>query len=464
MPVPGELEGPGVNEPEPRGERCGNRGGPDVGQANAVWRDPYPEDVARKESAKAAKESDKNIPAGAVDVLLALRSAWVVLGDDNRVIRRSPAAVPYGLVRGKKLRVDEVLELVDLVRKDGGIREIDLQVPRSHRGTELLTLDVRVAQLGDTVLVLAEDQTAVRRVDAVRRDFVANVSHELKTPVGALALLAEAVQGSADDPDAVRRFSGRMQHEASRLTQLVQDLISLSRLQNQNPLRDGHIASIDDVVSEAVDALHLEADARQIRLEVRGQHGLTVFGDEDQLITAVRNLVTNAINYSPDHTRVSVAVQTVGKHDDVVEVGVTDQGIGIPEGDLERIFERFYRVDPARSRATGGTGLGLSIVKHIVSNHGGDVRVWSSSGAGSTFTLRLPRYRQDAHPRLLGVTNAAGRPLKRTVRVRPPVEPAVDPSEVPDTPRAAVARPEQRPAAEPADEYPTDRPQDEVAL
>ena len=164
--------------------------------------------MARKDSAKALKEADKRIPAGAADVLSALRLAWVILGDDDKVIRRSPTAVPYGLVRGKRLRVDEVSELVEQVRSDGVIREIDLQVPRSHRGTELLTLDVRVAPLGDLVLVLAEDQTAVRRVDAVRRDFVANVSHELKTPVGALALLAEAVQGSADDPDAVRRFSG----------------------------------------------------------------------------------------------------------------------------------------------------------------------------------------------------------------------------------------------------------------
>jgi two-component system sensor histidine kinase SenX3 len=376
--------------------------------------------VARKESAKAlakAKAWDERTPPGAVDVLVALRSAWVILGEDNKVIRRSPTAVPYGLVRGKKLRVDEVLELVEMVRADGLIREIDLQVPRSHRGTELLTLDVRVAPLGKDVLVLAEDQTAVRRIDAVRRDFVANVSHELKTPVGALALLAEAVEGSADDPDAVRRFAGRMQHEAVRLSQLVQDVIALSRLQTHDPLRDGHKAGVDDVVSEAVDAVHLEADARQIRLEVRGQHGLVVFGDEDQLITAVRNLVANAINYSPDHTRVSVTVQTVGKRDDLVEVSVTDQGIGIPERDLERIFERFYRVDPARSRATGGTGLGLSIVKHIVTNHGGTVRVWSSSGSGSTFTLRLPRFRVEAS----GTATAPGslpRPRRRTVRLR----------------------------------------------
>lgn len=329
-------------------------------------------------------------------MLLTLRSAWVVLDEDDRVVRRSPVAIPYGLVGVKRLSVDTLSELVAKVRRDGQVREVDVQVPRSHPGTELLTLYVRVAPLGDGyVLVLAEDLTAVRRLDAVRRDFVANVSHELKTPVGALSLLAEAVHGSADDPHAVRRFSARMQHEAARLGELVQDLIALSRLQTHDPLRDGEVVGVDDVVAEAIDRMHLEAQARQIRLEVRGQHGLSLFGDEDQLSTAVRNLVTNAINYSPDHTRVTVSVQTAGRNGELVEIGVTDQGIGIPERELERVFERFYRVDPARSRATGGTGLGLSIVKHIATNHGGEVRVWSSPGSGSTFTLSMPRHSPD---------------------------------------------------------------------
>ena len=326
---------------------------------------------------------------GAEAVLAALRSAWVVLDPSDRVIRSSPSALPYGLVRGRRLRVDTLLVLARQVRRDRQVREIEIEVPRGHRGTELLSLDVRLAPLGDLVLVLAEDHTALRRLDAVRRDFVANVSHELKTPVGALALLAEAVLGSADDPPAVRRFAGRMQHESNRLTMMVQDLISLSRLQNNDPLRGASIVNVDDVVAEAVDTTHLEAEARQIRLEVRGQHGLAVLGNEEQLATAVRNLIANAINYSPDHTRVTIGISVV---EGVVEISVADQGIGIPERDLERIFERFYRVDPARSRATGGTGLGLSIVKHVSANHGGEVRVWSSEGSGSTFTLRLPSH------------------------------------------------------------------------
>ncbi len=325
-------------------------------------------------------------------MLSALKSAWVVLDQRDRVVRSSPSALPYGLIRGNRLRVETLVLLARQVRRDGEVRELEVEVPRGHRGTELLILDVLLAPLDDLVLLLADDQTAVRRLDAVRRDFVVNVSHELKTPVGALALLSEAVSGSADDPQAVRRFATRMQHESSRLTMMVQDLIALSRLQSNDPLRQAQIVNIDDVVAEAVDSTHMEAEAREIRLEVRGQHGLTVLGDDDQLATALRNLIANAINYSPDHTRITIAV---GLADSVVEVGVADQGIGIPERDLERIFERFYRVDPARSRATGGTGLGLSIVKHVAANHGGEVRVWSADGAGSTFTLRLPAHTGD---------------------------------------------------------------------
>jgi two-component system sensor histidine kinase SenX3 len=340
-------------------------------------------------AAETVARPEMTLPEGVEAVLAALRSAWVVLDSHDRVVRSSPSALPYGLVRGQRLRVDTLLVLARQVRRDRQVRELEIEVPRGHRGTELLSLDIRLAPLDDLVLVLAEDHSALRRLDAVRRDFVANVSHELKTPVGALALLAEAVLGSADDPQAVRRFAGRMQHESGRLTMMVQDLIALSRLQSNDPLRGARIVNVDDVVSEAVDTTHLEAEARRIRLEVRGQHGLVVLGDEDQLATAVRNLIANAINYSPDHTRVTIGVSMV---EQVVEVSVADQGIGIPERDLERIFERFYRVDPARSRATGGTGLGLSIVKHVSANHGGEVRVWSSEGSGSTFTLRLPAH------------------------------------------------------------------------
>ncbi|NUR59680.1 MAG: GHKL domain-containing protein, partial [Catenulispora sp.] len=218
--------------------------------------------------------------------------------------------------------------------------------------------------------------------------FVANVSHELKTPVGALSLLAEAVQSASDDPEAVRRFAARMQQESHRLTSLIQDLIDLSRVQIDAPLaataEQVHVA---EVVADALDRSSAAAAARRIDLIADAEEDAVVRGDRTQLAAALGNLVENAVNYSPEETRVAVTVKRAG---DRVEIAVTDQGIGIPERDLERIFERFYRVDPARSRATGGTGLGLSIVKHIAATHGGEVTVWSSEGNGSTFTLRLP--------------------------------------------------------------------------
>jgi len=246
---------------------------------------------------------------------------------------------------------------------------------------------VSSSTLNGLVLLLVEDQTESRRVEEVRRDFVANTSHELKTPVGALALLAETVEDAADDPEAVRRFASRMRQEAARLTNLVQDMITLSRIQAAEPIPDPVPVALDAVVAEALDRCRMKASARGIDLVAVGEHGLSVLGDEDLLVTALRNLLENAVAYSPDKTRVDVST---GQADDAVEISVSDQGIGIPERDLERIFERFYRVDPARSRATGGTGLGLAIVKHVTAAHGGKVTVVSSEGAGSTFTLRLP--------------------------------------------------------------------------
>jgi two-component system sensor histidine kinase SenX3 len=248
---------------------------------------------------------------------------------------------------------------------------------------------VRIAPLGSRlVLVLVEDRTEARRVDEVRRDFVANVSHELKTPIGALALLAETVEDAAEDPEAVRRFAGRMRQEASRLTKLAQDLIILSRIQAAEPIPDPIPVELAIVVAEALDRCRMKANAHGIELAATTDPGLVVLGDEDLLVNALRNLLENAVAYSPEKTRVVVSTRRIDDH--AAEVSVADQGIGIPQRDLERIFERFYRVDPARSRATGGTGLGLAIVKHVTAAHGGEVKVWSREGAGSTFTLRLP--------------------------------------------------------------------------
>ena len=332
------------------------------------------------------------LPAGVADVLALLKSSTVVLDAEDRVVRASPSAYAFGLVKEARLLQPDMLEMVRQVRRDGEIRERELELPRGPIGSATLAVLARVAPLGSTlVLVMVEDRTEARRVDAVRRDFVANVSHELKTPVGAMALLAEALVDAADDPEAVRRFAGRMQHESERLTRLVQDVIELSRLQGHDPLEAPTLVSLDDVVAEAVDRSRLTAEVRDITLVSGGVSGLKVMGDSRQLVTALGNLVDNAVRYGPTGSRVAVSVAEVDDESGrVAELSVTDEGPGIAEAERNRIFERFYRVDSARSRDTGGTGLGLSIVKHVAAGHGGEATVWSAEGTGSTFTLRLP--------------------------------------------------------------------------
>ena len=334
------------------------------------------------------------LPPGIASVLSVLSSSAVVLDGEDCVLQASEAARSFGLVKGERLMASELVALARQVRRDGEIREGEFEVSAGGSiGGRMTSFAVRVAPLGGDVgceglvLVLAEDQTESRRVEEVRRDFVANVSHELKTPVGALALLAETVEDAADDPEAVRRFAGRMRQEASRLTNLVQDIITLSRIQAAEPVPDPVAVQVDAIVAEALDRCRMKANARGIALVDVGDQGLGVLGDEDLLLTAIRNLLENAVAYSPERTRVLVTTRRAG---DQVEISVEDQGIGIPERDLQRIFERFYRVDPARSRATGGTGLGLAIVKHVTAAHRGNVTVRSVEGAGSTFTLSLP--------------------------------------------------------------------------
>jgi two-component system sensor histidine kinase SenX3 len=327
---------------------------------------------------------------GARDVLEALPLAVLVVDVADEVLLDNLAARELGLVRssGVLAALPQLRELVRTTRLTGRRQEVELASPLLRPGRAPAVFVARLAPVGDgTVAVLLQDVTESRRVEDVRRDFVANVSHELKTPVGAMSLLAEALLDCSEDPDAVRRFGGRVQVEAGRLARLVQELIDLSRLQGADPLPEATLVPVDQVVAEAVDRCRTAATARAIDIVRGGDSGLVVRGSESQLVTAVGNLIDNAVAYSPDRTRVAVGVRS---RDDTVEVSVTDQGIGIAEKDLERVFERFYRADPARSRATGGTGLGLAIVKHVATNHGGEVTVWSIEGSGSTFTLRLP--------------------------------------------------------------------------
>ena len=330
----------------------------------------------------------RELDEGLVRVLAVLRSAAVVVDDTDRVVRASPPAYSLGIVRDGRLVHAAIQDLIEDVRTTGEIRDEELELPRGPVGRGMVMLQVRVAYVGPgLLLVLAEDRTEARRLEAIRRDFVVNVSHELKTPVGALALLAETVESAADDPDTVRRFAGRMQQEAIRLSALVHEIIELSRLQVAGALEEAALVQVDDVIAEAVDRARTSASAKQMRLEVGGERGVVVFGDHGLLVTAVRNLLDNAVAYSGAGTRVGVGVRTDAG---IVEIAVVDEGIGIEEREQERVFERFYRVDPARSRDTGGTGLGLSIVKHVAADHGGEVTIWSRPGRGSTFTLRLP--------------------------------------------------------------------------
>ena len=328
------------------------------------------------------------VPPGVTAVLGVLRSGALVVNEEDEVVKASGPAYSLGLVRGNRVAVAELADLVRTVRRDGQIRETEI-VMTPGLGSPPVHVTARVATLSSRlVLALCEDRTRERRVEAIRRDFVANVSHELKTPVGALNLLAEAVAEAADDPEAVDRFAGRMQTESARLTRLVQQIIELSRLQGDDALQTPEPLDVDTVVAGAIDQSSIEARAKRIDVIHDGEPALEIFGNREEVSLALGNLVANAVAYSPERSRVVVAARA---KDLAVELSVTDQGIGIPSGEIDRIFERFYRVDPARHRSTGGTGLGLSIVKHVAASHGGDVRVWSVEGQGSTFTLSLPR-------------------------------------------------------------------------
>jgi two-component system sensor histidine kinase SenX3 len=323
-----------------------------------------------------------------------LQVGVLVLDGGDTPVLVNPSARAMGLLRagprpGSVSAHPVVRTLAGQVRRTGVRREVELDLPRG--AAEPLGVQLRAALLGgDHVAVEASDVTEAHRVTRVRRDFVANVGHELKTPIGALQLLSEALVDATDpggDTTAARRFAERIQHESTRLGRLVSELLELSRVQGAEPLPERTPVPVDWLVAEVLDRTRTGAAAKRIEVTVTGPRGLTVYGSDRQLATAVANLVENAVAYSPEGSRVVVSRRGDG---DRVDISVADQGIGIPPEELDRVFERFYRSDRARSRATGGTGLGLAIVKHIATNHGGRVDVTSAPGVGSTFTLRLP--------------------------------------------------------------------------
>ncbi|MGY5884051.1 sensor histidine kinase [Modestobacter lacusdianchii] len=349
-----------------------------------------PSDAAPVERLAPGGDSDAVLSRRLVDLM---DPAVVLLGPDEGVLLANPSARALGILRGDRLLVPDLVEVARDVQASGS-RRADVSLPGDLGGSGPRMVGVHGIRLGSgpvgapgPVALVLQDVTEARRVEAVRRDFVANVGHELKTPVGALALLAEAVQGAADDPETVQRFATRMQHEADRLARLVRELIDLSRLQGAEPLPELVPVAVGTVIGEAVDRTRAAAAAKDIQLAVAAQPGLVVRGAEAQLATALTNLLANAVAYSPGGTTIAVGARARAGF---AEIAVTDSGIGIPRQDRSRVFERFYRVDQSRASATGGTGLGLAIVKHVASNHGGAVTVWSEEGLGSTFTLRIP--------------------------------------------------------------------------
>ena len=335
-----------------------------------------------------------------------LRVGVVVLDAEDVPVLVNPAARAMGLLRSGgapgTIAAHPILRtLAGQVRRTGVRREVELDLPRGRAGGAQapLGLHLRAVALNSThVAVEAADVTESHRLARVRRDFVANVSHELKTPIGALQLLAEALLDATELPDAspeersedliaARRFAERIHHESARMGRLVNELLELTRLQGAEPLPTPEPIPLDWVIAEVVDRTRTTASAKTIEVVYTGPKGAIVYGSDSQVATAVTNLVENAIAYSGEDTQV---VLTMRQDEDWIEIDVTDQGIGIAPHDVDRIFERFYRADQARSRSTGGTGLGLAIVKHIATNHGGRVEVSSTLGGGSTFTLRLP--------------------------------------------------------------------------
>lgn len=333
----------------------------------------------------------KKAAAQAVAFLEVLEAAGVVLNAGNEVVSQSSRAEEMGLSEYEKLTNSELQDLVNNARSSKSAQSAEVYFQKNFRAAKQY-LSARATMLSeDLVILMVEDRTEAKRLEDVRHDFVENISHELKTPISAISLLAEALQLAIDDPEQVKKFAGNLQREAKRLGGLVNRIIELSRIQSGDLSGGVDVFSLGDVIAEAVDANLFLADRNSVKLSFDVAPDVYILGDSELIGMAIKNLVENAIIYSEANSQVGVGLSIDG---DFAEVKVTDNGIGIPVDQQERIFERFYRVDPSRSRDTGGTGLGLAIVKHAAINHAGEVSVFSRVGLGSTFTLKLPIYKQ----------------------------------------------------------------------
>lgn len=347
--------------------------------------------LKKKTRKKVADDSNSSRIAALRDVLEYLPDAAAIVDFNDNIIAYSSNCVPMGIVENDRLTTPELRALNREVHRLSKTQSRDVVITRLGSKFAEWEAHIQVSPIDSELsLLIARDLSEERRLNDVRRDFVVNISHELKTPVGALSLLSEAIQAAENDSVQINKFALRMQQEVKRLTNLISDLVSLSQVQSEHPMRNMTPVHVESIISEAVDTTKILAQEHQISVNVASDVSVgRILGDERQLVIALSNLISNAIKYSPAHTNVGIGAKRV---DDWIEISVTDQGPGISEQDQIRIFERFYRVDPARSRETGGTGLGLSIVKHICANHGGDCIVWSSQGNGSTFTIRVPAY------------------------------------------------------------------------
>ena len=342
--------------------------------------------LGRKNKSVSESEPDA-FPDLVADVLELMGSVGIVVDGSNKVVGTNSWAESFGLVARGFLVHAELVDLVKRARTGSEIESFEgiLRVGLAKEKVSVAAKSKLVER--DYVVLVLEDRTSDIRLDKTRRDFIENISHELKTPIGAIALLSEAIQEAGDDRVAVAKFASSLNKESSRLTFLVQDIIKLSRLQSEEVIADAEVEDLNEVVLEALDRNEQLAANRKIRIISEQATALEVFGNKEMLITAVKNLVENAITYSDQGTSVGIGCTA---RDSVAEIVVTDSGAGISPEDQQRIFERFYRADPSRSRDTGGTGLGLSIVKHVAKIHRGEIKLFSQIGVGSTFTLRIP--------------------------------------------------------------------------
>lgn len=337
---------------------------------------------------KTDKDIAPELPRGVYQAVSNLEGIVFIVDKSMNVHVSTKQAMNLSLVAQQRIQSPELILLAETAFRDGDQSVDEITVMRGPLGDNTMTISAKATVFRERFVIMSiVDRGEYQRLDDIRKEFVANVSHELKTPISSVGLLAEALQEGADDPKLVRHFAERLTKEAQRLGDITREIIELSHLQAEGALAEFKPVSVEIIINKAIEQNAIVAKAKSINLVSGGDLGAYVYGDSDRLVVALNNLMSNAITYSPENSQVGIGVVSRGPF---VEISIADQGIGMTKEETERVFERFYRTDQARSRTTGGTGLGLAIVKHIIAHHGGDIRVWSALGKGSTFTLRIP--------------------------------------------------------------------------